>query len=170
MRVESRWSALLLVMVLLSSLAVAHDKKASENKAAGKAGGAEGEIRKLDEQMRQAALKSDASFLEKHLAADYIGVSPEGREANREQSIQMRKSGAVKYDAIDVKDTKVRVYGNTAIVNHEALVKGTSNGQPFSMDGRATFVWVNQGGKWKVASFQVTPVQATASAAAAPQK
>ena len=47
-------------------------------------------------------------------------------------------------------------------VNALASVKLTVNGKAISGDYRATFVWVKQGGSWKQASFQATPVAAEA--------
>lgn len=132
--------------------------------------GAEAQIRQLDEQMRQSALQGDATVLEKYLAPNYIAISADGGEVTREQAIEMRKRGKIKYDNIDVRDTKVRMYGNTAIVTHDAYVKLTSDGQPISGEHRATFVWVKQGGKWQVASFSAVPVQGSSSAAANPEK
>jgi hypothetical protein len=132
--------------------------------------GAEDQIRQLDAQMRQSALKGDATVLEKYLAPNYIAIGADGREVTREEAIQMRKSGKTKNDNIDVRDTKVRMYGNTAIVTHDAYVKLTQNGQPISGEHRATFVWVKQGGKWQVASFSAVPVQGSSSAAATPEK
>ena len=74
------------------------------------------------------------------------------------QAIQALKSGAVKYESIDVRDTKIRAYGNTAIVDSLASLKLTINGKPISGDFRATFVWVKQKGNWKRVAFQSTPV------------
>jgi ketosteroid isomerase-like protein len=117
-------------------------------------------IRNLQEESRKAALQGDASFLEKYLADDYVAIDPDGAIITKAQSIQDVKSGAVKYESIDVHDTKIRTYGNTAIVDSLATVKLTVNGKPISGDYRATFVWVKQKGTWKRVSFQATAVTA----------
>ena len=72
--------------------------------------------------------------------------------------IQMYKSGAVKVEAIDERNLKIRTYGDTALVNTEATVKLTINGKPFSGDFRAIFVWVKSNGNWKEVAFQTTPI------------
>ncbi len=125
-------------------------------------GDVEQQIKTLQEQGREAALKGDTSFQEKYLAADYVAITGDGRMLTRDQAIQMRKSGAIKYEAIEPRDTKIRVYGNTAIVNSLASLKLTANGKPISGDHRLTFVWVKQKGNWKMSSFQSTPVAAEA--------
>lgn len=118
------------------------------------------QIAKLQEESRKAALQGDVSFLEKYLADDYVAIGPTGEITTKDKSIQDLKSGAIKYESIDVHDTKIRVYGNTAIVESLASLKLTSNGKQISGDYRATFVWVKQKGSWKRVAFQSTPVTA----------
>ena len=116
------------------------------------------QINKLQEESRQAALKGDTSFLEKYLSDDYVGIDGSGAPVTKDQAIQELKSGAIKYESIDVHDTKIRAYGNIAIVESLASVKLTSNGKPISGDYRATFVWVKHRGTWKRVAFQATRV------------
>lgn len=118
----------------------------------------EQQIRSLQEESKKAALKGDASFLEKYLADDYVGIDGTGAIITKAQAIQDFKSGTVKYESIDVHDTKIRTYGNTAVVDSLASVKLTMNGKPISGDFRATFVWVKQKGNWKRVAFQSTLV------------
>jgi ketosteroid isomerase-like protein len=122
-------------------------------------GNVEQEIKSLQEESRKAALKGDASFLEKYLADDYVAIDGNGGIVTKAQAIQALKSGTIKYESIDVRDTKIRTYGNTAIVDSLASLKLTSDGKPISGDFRATFVWVKQKGNWKRVAFQSTPVR-----------
>lgn len=121
-------------------------------------GNVEQEIKSLQEESRKAALKGDASFLEKYLADDYVGIYGSGAIATKDQAIQDLKSGAIKYESIDVRETKIRTYGNTAIVDSLASLKLTRHGKPISGDFRTTFVWVNQKGNWKRVTSQTTGV------------
>jgi hypothetical protein len=121
-------------------------------------GNVEEKIRALHDQGRQAALKGDASFFEKHLAAGYFGIGGDGRLSTKAESVQDFKSGVIKYNSIDEREVKVNTYGNTAVVNSVASVKMTANGKPIGGDYRATFVYVKQGGDWREVAFQSTPV------------
>ena len=121
-------------------------------------GNVEQQIRTLHDQGRQAALKGDAAFFEKHLAAGYFGIGGDGRLSTKAESVQDFKSGVIKYNSIDERDVKVNTYGNTAVVNSVASVKMTANGKPVGGDYRATFVYVKQGGDWREVAFQSTPV------------
>jgi len=137
----------------------------SSQKSMGKTdGAAEQQVKTIDNQYRQSALKNDASFAEKHVADDFMGVGSNGQLMTKDQVVQNRKEGKTKYDAIDVKDTKVRIYGNTAVIDHEAHVKGTGPDGPFDGDFRATLVWVKHGNDWKLVSFQSTPEKSTQAA------
>lgn len=120
-------------------------------------GNAEQEIRTLHEQGRQAALKGDAGFFEKHLADTYFGIGGDGRLRTKTDAVQDLKSGGIKYESIDERDVKVNTYGNTAILNSIASVKLTINGKPVSGDFRATFVYARHGNRWEEVAFQATP-------------
>ncbi len=152
---------MLLVLVLSVACTVFAQQKAP---AKGNSGNVETHIATLEDESIKAALKGDSSFAEKYLATDYVGISgATGQMVNREESLQNWKSGAVKYQSIDERNRKIRVYGNTAIVNADYSVKGNHKGQDFSGDYRGTRVWVKQGNDWKVVSFQTTPVRAAAA-------
>jgi ketosteroid isomerase-like protein len=103
-------------------------------------------------------LKGDTRYLEKYLADDYVGVGGDGRVFTKTESIQRRKSGAVKVESIDELAVRIRVYGDTAIVNSLASLKGMIDGKAMTGDSRATFVWVKQKGNWKEVAFQITPI------------
>ena len=154
----SKWILALALLFAVSLPALAADKKQE------KGGNAVDQVKALTMQNRDAALKADTNWMQQHLDPGYVSVSPTGAVSDREQVIQNVKSGAMKYDAIDVSDQKVHVFGNTAVVDTEAHVKATSNGQPVDGDFRATHVWVKEGDTWKLVSFQATPVQASTSA------
>jgi hypothetical protein len=121
-------------------------------------GDVEQQIRTLHDRGRHAALKGDAGFFEKHLAAGYFGIGGDGKLRTKAESIQDFKSGDIKYESIDERDVKVNTYGNTAVVNSMASVKLIANGKPIGGDYHATFVYVKQGGDWREVAFQSTPV------------
>ena len=116
----------------------------------------EQEILKLEDASRDAALKGDASWIEKNLSDDFVRILSDGRALDRQQFIDNFKK--TKYDAIDFTDRKVRVYGNSAVVNLTANVKGTSEGRDISGTNRASRVWVKIKGQWKLVNFQSTRV------------
>jgi ketosteroid isomerase-like protein len=119
---------------------------------------AQQEIKTLQGQVLQAILKSDTSVMEKYYADDYIAIHGDGKLTTKAQEIDNFKSGVTKYDSITVREAKIRIYGDTAVVNALAAVKTIVNGQPYSGDVRNTRVWVKQNGNWKLVVFQTTRV------------
>ena len=143
------WTVLLM-LTLQPALAQKSDKKG---------GNVEDQIKQMADQGKDAAIKSDASWLEKNTTDDYVSIGGSGMVLSKSEAIQMRKSGEVKYESIDVSEQKVRTYGNTALMNAMANVKGTVKGNDMTGTYRITQVWVKQGGSWKLANMQSTKVQ-----------
>jgi ketosteroid isomerase-like protein len=106
----------------------------------------------------EATLKHDPSFLEKYLADDYMAIRNDGKLTTKVQEIENYRSGATKYESIEIREATVRIHGNTAIYNSLNSIKATINGKPFSGDVRNTRVWVKQNGDWKIVAFQATQV------------
>jgi ketosteroid isomerase-like protein len=53
-------------------------------------------------------------------------------------------------------DTRVRIYGNTAVVTALTSTKGKFSGQVFTTKERATDIFVKQNGQWQYVLSQLT--------------
>ena len=124
--------------------------------ALGQGASAEQQISALSDQMIQAQLKADTSYFEKHYADDAMIVHGNGKLFTKAEEIADLKSGSLKYETNDVRERKIHVYGDTAVVAFLISFKGTVSGKPFSGDLRRTVVWVKQKGNWKIVAYQVT--------------
>ena len=116
------------------------------------------EIEKLQAELVQAFLNNDTGTLEKHYAGDYLSIPSNGNLLTKVGEIENYRSGAVRYNAITVREMKIRTYGDTAVVNLLVTVTTTVNGKRTSGDLRNTRVWVKQDGAWRVVAFQATRV------------
>ena len=154
-------AGLIFMLALQPAIAQMGDK--TDDKAGKKAGSVEEQIINLSDKGREAALKGDTSFLEQDTTDDYTVITGSGAVVTKSEAIQMRKSGDVKYFAIEVADKKVRVHGDTAILTATANIKGTMKSNDISGTYRIAQVWVKHGGKWKVANMQSTKVQESGS-------
>ena len=85
-------------------------------------------------------MNDDTSFFEKYYADDYTGIHSDGKLTTKAQEIENFKSGARKYESIDVREIKIRAYGDTAVVVLLISLKGTYGGKSFSADSRVTRV------------------------------
>jgi len=141
-----------LALTFLLCLAFAQEK----NSAADHNQQAIREILEQERDSKDAAIGRDVAFVERHYADDYVAITPSGDVITKSESIAARKNAQLRYDAINLTDMVVRVYGNTAIVTARADVKGTDLGADFSGPYRFTRVWVKRNGQWQVASYQAT--------------
>ncbi len=121
-------------------------------------------IKAMNEQLNQAALKGDVATYDKLLADDYISISIFGGASTKAELLENFKSGKLKFEAIDVTDLKVRVYGDAALAISIANVKGHLGATDLSGQYRSVRVWVRHKGQWQSVSFQATRIAAMAAA------
>ena len=126
--------------------------------ALGQGSNVEQSIKALSEQLNQAGLKGDVATLDKLYARDYIAINIFGRTSTKAEVLENFKSGKLKFEAIEVTDTKVRLYGDTALVNATANVKGHLGATDLSGQYRSVRVWVKRKGQWQSVSFQATRI------------
>lgn len=150
------WVGIVLALALQPAVA---QKEKGEKMEGKKSGNVEDQIKKLSDQGREAALKGDASWLEKNTTDDYTNIGGSGTMLTKSEVIELRKSGDVKYSDIQTSDSKVRVHGNTAILTATASLKGTLKGNDISGTYRISQMWLKEGGNWKLANMQSTKVQ-----------
>jgi ketosteroid isomerase-like protein len=113
----------------------------------------------MERQAKEASLRRDADFSLRTLADDYVAITPLGQVTTKQESISVRRSGQLRYEALNVTDMVVRVYGDTAVVTARADVKGHQLGEDFSGPYRYTRVWVRRNGHWQTVSYQATVTQ-----------
>ena len=117
------------------------------------------EIVEMERQAKEASLHRDPDFSQRTLAEDYVAISPLGQVTTKQDTVSARKSNQLRYEAINVSDMVVRVYGDTAVVTARADVKGHQLGEDFSGPYRYTRVWVRRTGHWQAVSYQATVTQ-----------
>src|SRR5215510_4731572 len=105
---------------------------------------------------REAAIKKDAGGLQRYLADDMIYNHSDGHGQNKSEYIAaVVRSG--RYESFTDSDTKVRVYGKTAILSGFVDVKQIN--QP-AYRVHTLEVYVENNGQWQMAAHQsvrITP-------------
>ncbi|WP_266368026.1 nuclear transport factor 2 family protein [Tellurirhabdus rosea] len=112
-----------------------------------------------EKQRFEAQVAKNYDVLNKVLADDLIYTHSNGNQDTKQSYIQSIKDGKSKYDAIDVQEMKVRVYGNTAIINGVCLIKAANNGETINTRLRYTDVYVKKGNQWQMAAWQSLRLQ-----------
>jgi ketosteroid isomerase-like protein len=128
---------------------------------------AERTIRQLEAQFARAVVEGDRAFYDRVLAEDFTHTSHAGVFKTRAQFMAEDKSGAkeaspsgrTRYDAYDVDDLAIRVYGDTAVVTGRTTPRGrTALGQPITGQYRYLRVWVKRQGRWQAVAFEGTRI------------
>jgi len=78
--------------------------------ALGQSGGAAQQISALSDQLIQAQLTADTSFVEKHYADEATIVHSNGRLFTKAEEIADLKSGSLKYESLEVQERIIHVY------------------------------------------------------------
>ncbi|MGB7136578.1 MAG: nuclear transport factor 2 family protein [Acidobacteriaceae bacterium] len=114
------------------------------------------EIEALEQQWQQAIVTNNVAEMNRLLADDYIGISSNGTVENKDQALAQRRAGTVRITNLDLNDTHVRVYGDTAVVTSVAQVQGSNGDTDISGKYRYTRVYTRRRGEWKIVSFEAS--------------
>lgn len=142
--------ALAFAVTLLSAFLLAQE---------GAGGSVEATLTQLETQAVTAAQKNDPSFMETYYADDYVGVGGSGTPMTKQSTVEALKSGASKYEHLEVQDRKITQYGpDVAIARGKVMVKAMISGRPIDGTFMYSRTWVQRGGKWQVVAFQSTKI------------
>ncbi|GAB3970145.1 hypothetical protein GCM10028806_17610 [Spirosoma terrae] len=102
----------------------------------------------------EAQISKNYAVLDQVLGNDLVYTHSNGNTDSKESYIQSIRDGKSKYDAINVEEQKVRVYGNTAIINGICMIKAMSNGETINTHLKYTDVYVRKGKQWQMVAWQ----------------
>jgi hypothetical protein len=126
----------------------------------------EQEILKISDAHISALIRGDLDTFESYHAEDYTEIRAHGRLYNRGPlALMMKASKAAgsKVERYDLKNRKVRVYGDTAVLTGEYSRKGYGirrDGQKVEYDDQGLFtdVYVKKQGRWLLVHNQDTAI------------
>lgn len=121
-------------------------------------GGAEHTVGQLHNESFQAILRADTAVLDRVWADDYRLTNPGGNVMEKAGFIGALKSGGLKFETLDLSDTNVRVYGDTAVVTGRATVKAKGDNQDIAEQVRYISVYVKRQGQWQAVAMQATRI------------
>lgn len=117
------------------------------------AAGAEAAIAELEKQWVDAVLRADKAALAKLVSDDLTYTHSNTKTETKQQFIDAITAPAGTPASIDFKDVKTRLYGNTAVVTHEAFFKPKTGAVNHLY---ITHVWTKGKGGWQMVSRQAT--------------
>ncbi|MDB5242309.1 MAG: hypothetical protein JWP57_2934 [Spirosoma sp.] len=149
---------LLLTLCLVLSVLLARGQTAVSPSAGASTATAmsadEKSVADTERQRFEAQVSKNYDVLDKVLANDLTYTHSNGNRDSKQSYIQSIRDGKSKYDAIDVEEMKVRVYGNTAVINGVCMVKAINNGETANTHLRYTDVYVRKGNQWQMVAWQ----------------
>lgn len=114
-------------------------------------------IRRLEDEMRMASLKSLGGWWSDHLTDSYIEIDGQGKVSTKAEVIEMHKSSDLVIETVNLSDRNVQTFnGDTVIVTGRVTLVATYRDQNLSGDYQFTRVWVKLGLEWKLASMQTS--------------
>src|SRR5258708_21440526 len=100
------------------------------------------DVKKAEEAWLSGITTNDFPKLEKVLADDLYYLHSTGNADTKATYIESMRSGRQKYASGKINDLKIRVYGNTAVVNGDANFQFLTAGKPGSAHLKYTHVFV----------------------------
>ena len=107
----------------------------------------------IEQDWAKAMAKSDIAAVESFLAKEWT-YNADGQVMSRSQSLAELKSGAFKFESVEMKDISPHVFGDVAVVTMTAAMKGKYKGTDISGPTRSTDFFVKREGRWQAVSTQ----------------
>ena len=98
--------------------------------------------------------KNDFRKLDQVLADDLMYLHSTGVMDSKASYVKSLQSGKQKYVAGKINDLKIRVYGQTAVINGDANFDFVTDGKPGKAHLKYTHVFVKGGKGWQLVSHQ----------------
>ncbi|PYY16925.1 MAG: hypothetical protein DMG60_13385 [Acidobacteria bacterium] len=145
------------VMILICAVCMqppgVHGQLDSESTRSSDATNIVEKITQLEQERSKAQVQSDVSKLNQLLAPEFVEVNAAGQIRTKAENIEGHRNGQTHWQAFDLNELKVKVYGNTAVVTGRLTRTGTFAGRDLSGRSRYTRYYVNRQGHWQ-AIFQ----------------
>ena len=116
----------------------------------------EKEILEVESKFGEAMIQNDAEAIGRILSDDWIIIDPDGGVIDKSRFLDVIKSGALKHEAMDSEDIRVRTYSNTATVTAVTHTRTKYLGKEFTTHERATDVFVKKDERWQCVLTHLT--------------
>ena len=116
----------------------------------------EKEILEVESKFDEAMIQNDAEAIGRILSDDWIIIDPDGGVIDKSRFLDVIKSGALKHEAMDSEDIRVRTYSNTATVTAVTHTRTKYLGKEFTTHERATDVFVKKDERWQCVLTHLT--------------
>jgi ketosteroid isomerase-like protein len=112
------------------------------------------ELIQLERDWDAAFLRNDVAFVDRVLAAEFIGTYSDGARGDRKQELENVRSFNQQIDSSRLDEFTVQVHGDTAVVWFRRRLIGPSKGQTLTVTHRYLDVFVKRDGRWQCVATQ----------------
>jgi uncharacterized protein (TIGR02246 family) len=149
---------LVLVLCITTGLAMAQGTAAKKPAAAGSS--AAEQLKQVERDWIAGQKAGDADKIGQLIADDWSALGFDGKKVNKQQYLADFKSGAQKFESVEIGPMDVRVFGNIGVVQGSDTEKSSYKGK----DTSGKYVWMDvfqkqKDGKWLAVRSEVTKVQ-----------
>ncbi|HXT80662.1 MAG TPA: nuclear transport factor 2 family protein [Acetobacteraceae bacterium] len=110
----------------------------------------------LDKKRMTAMAQKDAATLKAVLSDDLVYTHSSARLDTKQSLIGNMESGSTVYTAVEPSDVKAQDLGTAVVLTGVCAISVVSNGTPNAFRVRFTDVYANQGGQWRMVTWQST--------------
>ena len=112
-----------------------------------------------DRRFFAALTGADADALRDALSDDFVLVDVfSGSEVPKSALVDLIGGGALRFESVEQVESRVRVYGDVAVIRGRTRMAGAYEGSAWSVNSRYTHVFVSSGGEWRLVAAQGTQI------------
>jgi ketosteroid isomerase-like protein len=116
-------------------------------------------VRAIEDEEREAMLRSDLPALERYWSADLVVNAPNNEIKTRSEVLDLVKSGQLKYSSFERQIERIVVHGDIAVaMGAETVVPVGGPNAAKTVHRRYTDVYTRQSGLWQLIARQATIV------------
>jgi ketosteroid isomerase-like protein len=114
------------------------------------------ELSRLESVWNEAHVQGDAEALDRLWADDLVSTVPRMRVMSKADTLGIWRSGRMKFLRYETSDTRIRLYGDSAVVTGRLQRAREVGGQAVADDWRFTKVYIRRDGRWLVVAFHAS--------------
>jgi ketosteroid isomerase-like protein len=106
-----------------------------------------------------AIVKKDRKAIADNMSETFFMIGSSGETENKAQFVADLTSPDITIEPYTVDEFKIRIYGNTALINGATNMHGVEGGKPFVTRYRFTDTYVKEDGVWRIVNVQTTRIK-----------
>lgn len=118
----------------------------------------ETEIKKLEEELREAMLSNDIKKLDELIDDSLVFITPYGNIATKQMDLETHRNKTQKMSKLTPSEQTIQLHGNCAVVSVKMDIEGTYGTVSISGPYRYIRVWAKINDKWKIIAGSVTSI------------